>query len=107
MYGGIVNDVGHENFTYQVTGGDRSLDVMGNVVSATNGSIISNATPRSPHLDVNGARAVDLRIRGVSDAIVDNALKNSTNFLRQNTIRGYADRHTHVALPNQRKYYAP
>lgn len=102
----IINQGGlaDADFVLQVTGGDRYIDPAGNIRSATTGEIVRGATRTSPHLIERGARAVDLRVTGVPDAMFDRALRN-TEFLPANTQRGYADRHTHISLPNLERYY--
>ena len=92
------------DFVLQVTGGDRYVDSAGNIRSATTGEIVRGATPTSPHLVERGARAVDLRVIGVPDAMLDRALRK-TEFSSPHTRRDYADRHTHISLPNLQRYY--
>jgi len=104
LYENIVKEVGNSDFTFQVTGGDRYVDPAGNIRSSTTGETVADASRTSPHLISRGARAADLRIRGVSDAIVDRAIRG-TSFLPANTVRGYPDLHTHVALPNRPEFY--
>jgi len=105
LYSALVQELDTDDFTFQVTGGDRFRGPDGTHRSSSNGSIVAGSDSKSPHLIERGARAVDLRIQGVSDAAVDEALQ-TTRFLPANTRRGYGDRHTHVALPNEIKYYA-
>jgi hypothetical protein len=105
LYSALVESVGNSNFTFQVTGGDRVQGSDGQIRSSSNGGVISESSKTSPHLVGRGARAADLRIRGVPDAVVDRTLSASTDFSPANIIRGYADRHTHVALPNRRRFY--
>jgi hypothetical protein len=104
LYQEIVNKVGNDRFTFQVTGGDRYRDSEGAIRSATNNEVVTNSSPTSPHLQERGARAADLRIQGVSDATVNDAAKKTD--LNPPT-RGYEDGHTHVQLPNERRFYAP
>ena len=102
-------------FVLLVTGGDRYRDPKDpNLIgSATNDSVISNASRRSPHLRERGARAIDFVVRNnqncacqpVTDAIVDEALLG-TDFDLSSTDRNYpAGPHTHINLPNAPQYY--
>ncbi|PLX40040.1 MAG: hypothetical protein C0608_10075 [Deltaproteobacteria bacterium] len=98
--------LGHSDssFTLRVTGGDRYKDQCGDIRSSTDDSIVKGSSQTSPHLISRGARAVDLSVTGISNNVFDEALKR-TKFLPANTLRNYADGHTHIALPNLRKYY--
>jgi RHS repeat-associated protein len=102
-------------FVLLVTGGDRYRDPKNPQIirSATNGSIIPNASPRSPHLRERGARAIDFVIRTkrqcnckpVTDSLVDQTLP-WTDFDLDSTERNYPEGpHTHINLPNAPKYY--
>jgi len=111
----IVNYGINDNcFVLLVTGGDRYRDPNNpNVIrSATNGSVIPNASPRSPHLYERGARAIDFVVRNVpgcgcrpvTDAVVDWALWG-TDFDLNSTERDYPEGpHTHINLPNMPQY---
>jgi len=44
------------------------------------------------------------KVIGVSDDVFDSALAK-TAFSPRDTLRNYTDRHTHINLPNQRRYY--
>jgi len=87
------------SFQLGVTGGDRYLDAAGNVRSSTNHAIVPGADRTSPHLDVNGARAVDLQVTGIPNDVFDQVLRQ-TNFAPGMTLR-YPDGHTHISLPPQ------
>jgi len=112
----IVNSGIDDNcFVLLVTGGDRYRDPSNPslIHSATNGSVIPNASPHSPHLGERGARAIDFVVRNtqgcgckpVTDAIVDQALWG-TDFDLNSTERNYPEGpHTHVNLPNAPQYY--
>ena len=106
LYSRLASQHSNKDFEFQVTGGDRYADSDGNHRSRTDDSVVKDSDEHSPHLESRGARAVDLRIRGVTDGTVDAAIAG-TMFLPANTNRNYTDRHTHVALPNERKYYVP
>ena len=112
LYVALDRESGNPGFEFRVTGGDRyqhtstynsangGTRTLVEIRSRTNGSVVSGSSRTSPHLESRGARAVDLRINGVSPAIVDEAIKNSTAFSPANTARDYPDApHTHVALP--------
>ena len=101
-------------FEFQVTGGDRYETTAsyddGNGGgwtaiqhrSRTNNSVIGASSATSPHLESRGARAVDLRIKGVASSTVDDAI-SKTGFAPGNTSRDYPTApHTHVALPPPR-----
>jgi len=112
----IVNSGIDDNcFVLSVTGGDRYRDRNDPSVirSATNGSVISNASTRSPHLRDRGARAIDFVVQNkkgcgckpVTDATVDQALLG-TDFDLSSTERNYPEGpHTHINLLNARQYY--
>ena len=106
LHANLADQRGNAGFEFSVTGGDRFVAEDGSHRSSTNGGVVAGSDARSPHLEERGARAVDLRIRGVSDSRVDDAVKK-TQFLPENTRRGYPDRHTHVALPNQPRFNRP
>jgi RHS repeat-associated protein len=95
--------ISDDKFVLQISGGDRFKDLLGKIRSLTNYEIVKGSDPKSPHLLENGARAVDLYYRGISDEIFDAALRK-TEFSPENTRRGYSDGHTHINLPNQPKY---
>ena len=108
----------------RVTGGDRYRDPDDPKVirSATNDAVIPNADPHSPHLDENGARAIDFVVenqgqggRGrcgsgegcwpLTDSDID-VLLLMTDFAPYNTRRNYPEGpHTHVNLPNLPRFY--
>ena len=103
-------------FVLRVTGGDRYRDPKNPqlIRSATNGAVVPNAAPQSPHLRERGARAIDFVVENskaqcgcapVTNAIVDQALP-WTDFSLADTERNYPEGpHTHVNLPNLPKYY--
>jgi len=93
-----------DQFVIRVTGGDRYRDRMGRIRSVTSGMLVPDSSQTSPHLIERGARAVDVQFTGITDSQFDNALASS-DFLPANTIRGYTDGHTHIALPNRREFY--
>lgn len=92
---GICDD----KFVLRVTGGDRYVDSDGKHRSVTDGSIIKNSDPKSPHLLERGARALDLDVTGIPNATFDKALRK-TDFSPTSTRRDYKDGHTHINLPN-------
>jgi RHS repeat-associated protein len=118
LYVNLADQRGNEGFEFQVTGGDRYECVTsfddGNGGgwrsiehrSSTNHSVIDGSSSTSPHLEQRGARALDLRIRGVDDSAVNAAIRRS-QFSPSGTRRGYPDGHTHVALPNQPQFNRP
>ena len=89
-----------------VTGGDRYRDRAGNIRSASNGSIVTNASQTSPHLYERGARAADIYVAGASNREIADAVRMSTDFSPGNTTH-YDDGHTHVALPPSVSFYLP
>jgi RHS repeat-associated protein len=91
------------SFVLRVTGGDRYLGCAGEIRSATDDRIIRNTDSTTPHLWDNGARAVDLAVTGVSNAVFDAGLVD-TDFSPAYTDRRYSDRHTHISLPPGRKF---
>jgi len=90
-----------------VTGGDRYRDSNGDIRSATNNSVVPDASETSPHLYENGARAVDLYATQATPQDIAQAARDHSEFLSGNT-KHYDDGHTHLALPPQDKYnYVP
>jgi hypothetical protein len=112
----IVNSGIDDNcFELLVTGGDRYRDSQNPslIRSATNGAVIPNASPHSPHLRERGARAIDFVVRNngtcgckpVTDTVVDQALWG-TDFDLSSTERNYPEGpHTHINLPNAPQHY--
>ena len=113
----VQTGVPDDCFVIRVTGGDRYRDPNNPTVhrSSSNGSIVKDSSPTSPHLIERGARAVDFNIDNVQDPcactvsvtnqLVDRLLL-STNFLPANTSRAYPNApHTHVALPPSRAFW--
>ena len=114
VYQNLSEYHGKEGFEYQVSGGDRYEELSVKQVnpisgtelletkirSSSNGSVVDGSAKNSAHLDRNGGAAVDLRIRGVSNAAVDAAVKK-TGFDSNKSIRNYPDKHTHLELPNK------
>ena len=99
-----------DSFTIRVTGGDRYLFECSEqgpvVVSATNHKTVPNSNPnKSPHLVERGARAVDLKYDGITEELFDKVLKGKTKFQSLATRSDYDDGHTHISLPNLKKYY--
>jgi len=107
LYGGLVEEVGHTNFEFKITGGDRYIGSDGKVYSSTDNSWVQNSKMNSKHLIKNGARAVDLRIRGLDEQSFYKALER-TNFHPRGIFNGVTrytrrllyeyDRHTHIFL---------
>src|SRR2546422_539431 len=107
----IVNQgIPDDKFVLRVTGGDRYINTDDGLLrSLTDNTFVStkpNQDPKlSPHLRENGARAVDLDVVGVSNDVVDKALKK-TDFEPARTSRDYPDApHTHIELPKNPKFY--
>jgi len=116
LYNALASHHDTPGFEFQVTGGDRhhhtitvesppgDVSTLVEIRSSTNNSVVKGASRTSPHLVSRGARAADLRIKGVSNTIVDAATANSTGFAPGNTERDYPEApHTHVALPPKRR----
>jgi RHS repeat-associated protein len=99
---GLLDD----SFTLKVTGGDRYLDCAGGVRSLKTHEIVPGSDRTSPHLIKNGARALDLRVTGVSNSLFDSALRG-TDFAPRYTQRYRHTRHTHISLPNERRFDVP
>lgn len=102
----IVKELGNSDFEFQVTGGDRYIDAGGNIRSSTTGELVGQSRT-SEYLITRGARGVDLRIRGVSDAVVRRAI-GGTDFFPPNTIppSRYPDApHWHLGLPDRPEFY--
>jgi len=107
LYGSLVEEVGHTNFEFKVTGGDRYIGSDGKIYSSTDNSWVQNSKISSKHLIKNGARAVDLRIRGISEKTFYQVL-DKTNFHPMGIFDGVTrytrktlypiDRHTHIFL---------
>jgi len=103
----IVNQgIADDKFEIRISGGDRYKDFDGNIRSLTNDEIIKDSEPNSAHLIDNGARAVDIhdvQETGLTLGILDKALRK-TEFQRCKSCK-YDDRHTHLQLPNEKRYY--
>lgn len=102
----MVEEVGHTNFEFKVTGGDRYIGNDGKIYSSTNDSLIRNSSPTSAHIESNGARAVDLRIqlnnKTMDYKIIQRAIKSYGGSLRYQ--KGflpfnYSDGHHHLYIP--------
>ena len=110
LYTNLVSEVGNDDFQFKITGGDRYIGDDGKVYSSTNNSWIRKAGTRSPHIESNGARAVDLRIkfndgRLVPLNTVKQALKGTDLILDPNALpKHYPDKHYHLQLPNIKKF---
>jgi hypothetical protein len=71
---------------------------------------VSKARTRSPHIESNGGRAVDLRIKFNDGKLVPlntvrQALKGTDLILDPNALsRHYPDKHYHFQLPNIKKF---
>jgi len=106
LYGGLVDEVGHTNFEFKITGGDRYLGADGKIYSSTDNSWIRNSSPSSAHIKSNGSRAVDLRIqlnnKTMDYKIIQRAIKSYGGSLRYQ--KGffpfnYYDGHHHLYIP--------
>ncbi len=103
----IDQGLADDSFTLLVTGGDRYRDCNGQIRSLTDYSVVTDSSQKSEHLIENGARGVDLRVNGAGNEVFDRALL-VTDFSPWNTNRNYPKSpHTHIALPNEKKYYVP
>jgi len=104
----LIDARGCDDFVLKVTGGDRYIDADGNVRSSTDNSIIPGSdASKTPHNVAKGGRAVDFTHEGVTDAEVDRALQEGTDFNPGETAHEaeYPNApHTHVGLPNLKKY---
>jgi len=115
LYMGLVYTIGHEDFDYQVTGGDRYVGAVSagdngvfdeRVYSSTNHSQIYNSTSGSSH--VRGA-SVDLRIKWYSGIyipldIVRPVIRDYTDFMLYPGAlpENYPnDNHYHLKLRNE------
>jgi hypothetical protein len=106
LYENIAKEAGNTEFEFQVTGGDRYIDADGKIRSSTTGELVGQSRT-SEHLITRGARGVDLRIRGVSDAVVRRAV-GGTSFFPANTVppsRYPNEPHWHLGLPNRPEFY--
>ena len=108
LYKGLVNDLGHNNFEFQVTGGDR-YHLNGGNYSSTNNDLVTLGDKTAHNIEI-GARAVDLRIRqnngnNLSYLKVQNAIKSTGGNLFYDLPKYvpsfYADGHHHLQLPNR------
>ena len=110
LYTNLVSEIGNDDFQFKITGGDRYIGDDGKVYSSTNDSWISKARTRSPHIESNGGRAVDLRIKFNDGKLVPlntvkQALKGTDLILDPNALpRHYPDKHYHLQLPNIKKF---
>jgi hypothetical protein len=110
----IVNQgIPDEKFELMVTGGDRYIDDAGKHRELGDDAVVKGSDPKSPHLIDYGARAVDIRVTGVSADMIDKALK-ATDFVpcsdpktKKDRCRDYPanNAHTHLWLPNEKRYY--
>ncbi|EGC32429.1 hypothetical protein DICPUDRAFT_81734 [Dictyostelium purpureum] len=104
------------NFQFQVTGGDRYKGPDGKPYSCSEHTIVPGAAPSGAHMEDNGARAVDIRIKlsDGSDIIPLDIVEELTNknlykytmlFLDYKALpKIYPDRHYHFQLPNTTEY---
>jgi len=101
----VQSGIPNECFTLKVTGGDRYIGADGRHYSSSNHSLVPNSDEKSPHLESRGARAIDLKLINLDRPIFDNAY-SQTNFAGGDFRGNYADGHIHIALPNNRRWYA-
>lgn len=111
LYKKLVEELGHDNFDFIITGGDRYIDENGKVRSSTNNKVIQNSTTRSPHLIEKGARAVDLRIKNydtgeIIPVEIVKIAQSQTEFIFDNKAMpdDYEDKHFHLQLPKLKKF---
>ncbi len=112
LYTGIVNDLGHSNFEFEVTGGGR-YHSNGSNYSSTNDSLISTGNPTAHNVE-RGARAVDLRIRynngtNFDHSSIQSIIENTGNDLFYQSPyfpSFYGDGHHHLQLPNRINFWA-
>ena len=105
LYNGLVNDLGQNNFEFQVTGGDR-YHLNGGNYSSTDYKLITSGKPTAHNIE-RGARAVDLRIKNLNGKtfdykVIQSTLKriNSPLFYDINALPStYGDGHHHLQLP--------
>jgi hypothetical protein len=101
------------NFQFQVTGGDR-YEKDGKAYSSTNHQVVPTAKPTGAHMEENGARAVDIRIK-LSDGtdivpfeIIERLIykRKCTNLIIDYKVPPsfYPDKHYHLQLPNTQEY---
>lgn len=99
LYDGLFDDLGHENFDFQVTGGDRFIK-DGAAYSSSNNKLIPNSGINGAHMTEKGARAVDLRIN-LSASRVEPIAKGVNLFYQKGYYPvNYSDRHHHLQLLN-------
>lgn len=99
LYDGLFDDLGHENFDFQVTGGDRFIK-DGAAYSSSNNKLIPNSGINGAHMTEKGARAVDLRIN-LSTSRVEPIAKGVNLFYQKGYYPvNYSDRHHHLQLLN-------
>lgn len=108
LYMGLIDEVGHSNFDFEVTGGDRYgviIDGENHNLSSTNNQTVTTGK-YSAHNIEKGARAVDLRI-GISYKIVE-PIANSFGLHYQSGYypHNYSDGHHHLYLLNYKKNWA-
>ena len=95
----IDSGVPSDQFVLQITGGDRYIDRDGKARSATNNEIVGDT--KSEHIIKNGARGVDLKVTGLSEGKMLDALPG-TDFSPDLTVpeaKYPKGPHTHLALP--------
>ena len=100
LYSSLVQELGHEDFQFQITGGDRYIK-DGKVYSSTNNSLIGKSGPAHIRGD-----AVDLRIKlkDNSDIIpyetVKTAVKGTDFIFDPKALpEKYPDKHYHLQFP--------
>ncbi len=107
LYSGLADKYGAGNFEFKITGGDRYIE-NGKVYSSTNNKLVPKSEITSRHIQSNGAKAVDLRINGVSEKTFYKALDNISGFDDLGIFNGITrytrrnlypiDRHTHIFI---------
>lgn len=90
-----------EEFTIEITGGDRYKGSNGNIYSRSNDEVIKESSKTSAHLEKRGARAVDLSIK--KGSITNKDIKKAAIKLgihsKQIKDNYKKDNHIHLALP--------
>lgn len=97
LYIGIENEMGHGNFEFQVTGGDRFHSRGGNY-SSTNNKLITIGDPTAHNIE-RGARAVDVRTNISYQKIEPLANKLGLKYQKDYYPYNYSDGHHHLYIP--------
>lgn len=92
----VARGYNEEDFLVEVTGGDRYVDRNGKHREWATGQIVPDSDANSAHLIVNGARDVDVVVRGIPVEVIRGVYQEA-GFTRIDT--SYPDGHIHLGLP--------